>query len=177
MSNPVPDRRDRKGERARQVGGRTVLLSFGDLLAPVGAPSSKLRANKVFDALMRQSLWYLPRFSYKLNPGDSLLFYQNGLGVRASAKLKGVCGVGKDDSVNLATLGIAYYLTKLILVDVERFDNALSLKGFVDKLSFIRNKEYWGLSLRSTPRVIPEPDAELIMRHLIGGTQQVPRER
>jgi predicted RNA-binding protein len=61
-----------------------------------------------------------------------------------------------DETKNLFSVRIG-------LADIWEFEAPISLRPIVDELCFIRNKTYWGHSLRFTPRKIGESDMRKIL--------------
>ena len=113
---------------------------------------------------MGRRLWFLSRPTKIVGPGDSLLFYQNGRGVRGHATLISAEPVGAEDATVLRELGLSQFALRLLLKSVVEFKNPVSLRSIVRRLSFVRNKEYWGQALRTTPRVISKADFDLILQ-------------
>jgi|GEM_PF-2878782 len=137
-----------------------LILVFGD----TRTDQRTVKAREILDELIKQDLWFLPRRSKHLKPGAELLFYQSGTGVVALATLRGTCDVVNADRALLQRLGIYYLTTKLILANVRNFRRPIPLRPLVHDLTFVTNKEYWGHSLRFTPRAISAKDYDRIIQ-------------
>jgi len=92
----------------------------------------------------------------KLLVGDKVLFYQggeNGRKIVGSAEL----------ASSLQQTGNSIY----DFVKIKNFkiwDNAVEIRTLIDKLTFVRNKRYWGIYLQGGITKISEKDYMKILR-------------
>jgi hypothetical protein len=143
--------------------GEVWLIAFGGLEGFLGSRVIRTSSSVVADRLLTRGVWFLPR-STTMRTGDSLLFYENGRGVVASARLGAIVAVSQGDSQTLMQFGVSdFFRFRLELSDIVRFGHHVALAPLLDKLNFISNRRYWGQSLRSTPRKIPISDFQVIL--------------
>jgi hypothetical protein len=110
-----------------------------------------------------KKVWYLPRMSRKLEIGDKLLFYQAREGVVGEATAALVAASLESTDLGLLQgLGLGFLTIRVELKDTVSYGEPVRLGPIVESLSFISNKQFWGHSLRSTPRVLSEVDFNLI---------------
>ena len=90
----------------------------------------------------------------KLSEGDKIIFYQggeNGGNIVASAVLISNLQNGDfDDFVNMNNL--------------EIWSKSVDIRTLIDKLSFIKNKKYWGLHFQGGIIKIPDVDYNKIIK-------------
>jgi hypothetical protein len=138
---------------------KVVLLAFSDGHNNAGA----VPASEIFDHLIRQSVWYVPRCPRNLADESIVLFYQAGAGIRAYAKVTGVFQATDTDQNQLRRYGLYHLSIKLTLRDIVIFPTPVTLQPIVQHLDFVSNKKYWGHALRSTPRSISIADFKRIL--------------
>lgn len=138
-----------------------VLVAFGKLLSP---HRESISSGRLFSLLAARKIWYLPRPSAYCKPGRSIVFYENSVGIRGYARIASVGTSNSDDSQWLRGIGAEPFGFRISLQDAHIFERAVSLRPLVRDLSFIKNKEFWGQSLRTTPRLLSPEDFELIRR-------------
>ena len=130
------------------------LIVFGDL---IGNDGRKVSGRSVFQQLFKANKWLFMSATRQLAPGDTLLFYQNRVGAVGEAKLVSI----EAQSARLPGLDLAFY-TAVVLSDCQQYESPVSLRPLISDLAFIKNKRYWGQSLRSSPRSISPSDYDLI---------------
>jgi hypothetical protein len=93
------------------------------------------------------------------------LFYEKGVGVRASAVARDIHDVELADISIINRLGLYGFRTKISLLSIERFALPVELRPLVAELDFIRNKSItgWGTGLRKSPRHISLRDYNIII--------------
>ena len=95
--------------------------------------------------------------------GMKVLFYQKGVGFRATATLKGVSEAVRSDWP-FSDEGSSMFPIRLDLEEVEEFKEPVNMKALVDRLEFVTDKQHWGRSVQNTPRVISSRDFAIIER-------------
>lgn len=93
-----------------------LILAFGSTIAR----GTRIAATEIFDSLMINNQWFVPRQSKLLRVGGTLLFYQNRRGLRGEAKLTAVSSTSLSDAVLLERLGLSHLRVKL---SIERTTN------------------------------------------------------
>lgn len=137
-----------------------VLFSFGNMVSGVSA----VPADLVFQKLTERLVWYLPRPLRALEPGKPCIFYQSKKGVVASGVIGSIMLTESEDQGILASLGLHGFAQKVQLQNIRLLPQAIQLGPLANRLSFITNKKYWGMSLRFAARRIPRSDFDFILR-------------
>jgi hypothetical protein len=121
-------------------------------------------ASKIFDDLRSEGFWYLPRGSRYLVPNEStVVFYQSGAGVRGHARVVSVEDASEAEQSSVRTrFGLPQIAIKLGLDHVEVFRSPVPIGPLVNDLQFVRNKKYWGHSVRTSPRTINDHDFSVL---------------
>lgn len=132
-----------------------VILAFGDTIGPDG---SKVPASALYAQLELARAWFLPRSHGSLRRTHRYLFYQNRTGVRGEAMLASFGRIGPEERPRLRGLGIEHFRVKLVFQSWRTFEEAIPLGPLVRVLDFVKNKTYWGHSLRGGPRAIGKAD-------------------
>jgi hypothetical protein len=117
----------------------------------------------LFRWLTSRGIWYVPRANKLSVPGTRLLFYETRVGVHGSAVLTDIGPITDSDVVGFDQLGIRNMRYRLFLENITTFVTPVSLVPLIEHLQFIKNKKFWGLALRSTPREIGKHDFQLIL--------------
>ncbi len=134
-----------------------ALVVFGDILTPTGS----MPADVIFTRLTAGARWYLRRAPKMLSQGTRILFYQISVGVRGQARVVSVV----PDSTNVigGTLVSMSFASRVDLDEIISYSKPIPLAASVPELNFIKNKVYWGHSLRTSPRKISRSDYNLIV--------------
>jgi hypothetical protein len=139
----------------------SLLLAFGDLISSAGMV---LPAAKIATVLLGSNRWFTTWMPARApEPGTPILFYQAKTGVVATAKVSSTATATASEII--AALGYHEPMLRYSwqLQGVKRFSPPIHFRGFVNQLSFITNKAYWGNALRMTPRWIPDSDFATIV--------------
>ena len=90
------------------------------------------------------------------------MFYQSGAAVRGYASVAQVDEANDNDRVEmLSRNGLHEVVTRIGLVDTHEFTKPICVAPLVDQLDFVKNKRYWGHSVRTFPRIINELDLNI----------------
>lgn len=156
MSNDTVESVQRdKSLRPKQA----LLVVFGDIDFP-----RKVRADKVYEYLTSRNAWFVSRHPRGFEPAMPVLFYQSGIGFRGTAVVDAVGKTSQDDRKEYGLIPLDAYPTKIILRDLHTFASPVDPRPLLRHLSFVTNKVYWGHSFRTSPRLIPGSDYQLITR-------------
>lgn len=148
-------------ETGNGVTASALLIAFGDLYAPSG---TVVPGRQVLLSLLNANMWLTNRMPLRARTPINCLFYQSGVGIVARAR---VTGAGSANSVPLsAAPGIpeGWFAMALTLEDVDIFNRPLDVRPFIQQLSFVSDKKYWGHAFRSTPRLILKKDFDLLLK-------------
>ena len=142
-----------------EKNSESYLLAFGDM--QVGR--SIIRAETLLNRFAEKGIWFVPRSRKSMHSGNLLLFYRSGTGFVACAQLRESLATTPSDRDDLAPLGLAHLNEKLIIDSFTRFKSPVGIRSIVNSLSFVTNKKYWGHSVRTNLRTIPQGDTDLIL--------------
>lgn len=141
-----------------------LLITFGTLVwMDRHDRSHRVSAIDVFDDLAtKRGVWYSSRLM-NVPPGTPALFYLKHVGMIAHATVEEASPIDNTDAQLLERYGIAYFKTKMRVVDLVHLNPPIDLRPLIPRLSFIKNKgAHWGTALRTSPRYIPKADFSLI---------------
>ena len=133
-----------------------ALVVFGSVETPKGT----LAADVIFEKLMADRRWFFRRFPRLLSHGSRVLFYQSAVGIRGEATVEDMSL--KRTDVLAGSLVCLPFGTEVVLKDVLVYSEPVPLKDIVADLEFVKDKKYWGNSLRTSPRSISKRDYEFI---------------
>jgi len=135
-----------------------LLTVFGD----IEVQGRALDASTIYRLLTEERVWL---FSRKIAPvpGTQVLFYRVGSGFVGSAVVVAVADDRHNESTALRSFPERMYPYKIHLSAVRTFAHSVDVRPLLPKLSFVRNKTYWGHSFRTSPRMIPASDCRLII--------------
>lgn len=139
-----------------------ILIAFGGFGATDG---THIEADQIYEALVGHGYWLapnLPRVSRDIKPGMQVVFYQNRVGFRGMATISGIePAKGADWQLPRSSFA-ALFQVKILLTEIHTFALPVPMHALVHDLQFVTNKQHWGHSVRSTPRLIPSKDLERI---------------
>jgi hypothetical protein len=134
-----------------------LLIVFGKLESING---SSLPAEEILRKLLNSAVWLAARVPARLALPARAAFYMSGAGVVATALV--VEALPTRNINPLPGLPISLFPITLRLTDITLFDSPLDIRQHVDRLSFVKNKTYWGHALRYSPRLINRADFDII---------------
>lgn len=131
--------------------------------------SSTIKADWLAKELLSKSVWFLREHSAntrRIDVGDRVVFYLagggnktfigEGLVERSPEKL------GKKELALVQVLGLKRFVYHIKLKDIVLWKHPVEIEPIIGSLSFIRNKQYWGLSLRMGTVRIGDEDLDKI---------------
>jgi hypothetical protein len=142
------------------ANGPIVLVAFSNATSLNG----NISASKIFNDLMLERTWYLPRSSRYLIPNETtIVFYQSGAGVCGYASVLDVAEATEGERALLsARFGLPRITTKVRLGSIQIFVLPVPLGPLAKDLQFVANKVHWGHSVRTSPRTINDADFALL---------------
>lgn len=142
-----------------------MLVAFGDL----SFYDRALSAEAVFGRLMSRSVWLtkrLPNKAVGVPLPFRIVLYQKGVGVRAIASVTEITRIDVAELSRCLCVAAErlWFPCKLRLSEIKLLEPAVGFRPLLPQLSFIADKKRWGLSMRSTPRMISAADLEVIVK-------------
>jgi len=138
----------------------------------LGFGEQALRPNEVIKTLLPNRLWLLPETAplvRKFAAGDRFLIYAGG----ESAFYAVAEGSGPPTGVDMSIVpqhfpGLGgFFQYMLRFREVTMFTQPVSAAHVLDRLSFVKDRRYWGLYFRHSVRRISRRDFDLIVRHAL----------
>lgn len=130
----------------------------------------KATAPEIAATLLKEGFWAFARqvtAATRLQPGDQVLIYLGGKGRHhfvASARVAAPMQQATDDERRVLTdLGLPFMDCVIRLSGIEWFPEPVKIVPLINELSFISNKQHWGLSFRYPIRKLPEDDLKLLL--------------
>lgn len=130
---------------------------------------TRINPETIIDQLLPRRMWLLPEaspFVHDIAKGDRLLIYAAGRkgAFYAIAEAAGqLTELDQNETPEELRQTIGFFRYALRIERVSRFRKPLPIKEVLGKLSFIKNKEYWGLHFRRGLRRINVRDFSTIV--------------
>lgn len=131
----------------------------------------KIPPHMIWEMLTEKKVWYLtPSAPYRNRfvEGDRIVFYLGGKeGGRVFVGQGTVAGVSepltRDDEAFLAALGLPFFGWRVPLSEAITWGKQVPIKNLVPELTFIKDKQNYGLHLRSGIVAMSEADYQRIL--------------
>lgn len=143
---------------------QNYLVIINDVRRSDGVTSSE----EILDFLISRNVWVFPAHAphvRRLEPGDKLIIYLAGESVFAAKTLVASKPAPLEGKLlhEAEHLGLSWFDSFIKIEGTELFEPPRSIRKLVNRLKFITNKEYFGLSLRLSPRKLDEKDLRVIL--------------
>ena len=124
-----------------------------------------------WEIIKKENLWGIPEKKKMpdVKPGDKLVFYVKQEGPQGFPKIVGVFEAVSEPFEDTTKVFKAppnsdeVYLKRIRIKPIKIFDNPKNFRELKDKVSFIKSKQYWSLSLLGRSMIkLSDKDFELL---------------
>lgn len=132
--------------------------------------SRQIVGTDIANALLSRNLWLLKEegaHRKHLDKGDRILFYLGGKGNRcfiADGVIESKATVMTKEELKIAEeIGIKRFGYTIKIAKLNIWKNPVAIADLLAKLSFIKDRKYWGLYFRNSIREISDADYSTVM--------------